>query len=199
MTEYTVWVGGQHPWDRSYQSEVGGVKLTPEQKKKYFFKEPDGSIAFDPEVLTVQTDWRNTGAELPTWDTITDGCIGWGAFADQILGVCKSGDEDNPLFLREIKDCPLRVFMEPRVEDTEDVYIFYNSYEKGNFTGVFELPDNDRFDPSRLVVEATSVINEFELVTDVYYNGEALYMGGDTTGKGVDWYVYHNGNAIPFK
>ena len=199
MTEYTVWVGGKHPWDRCYQSEVGGVRLTPEQKQKYFKEDDDGFIIFDADVLAEQTDWRNEGADLPTWDTITDGCIGWGAFTDQLLGVCKTDDEDNPIYLRNVHDCPLRVYAEPRVEDEEDVYIFYNSYEKGNFAGTFDLPDGEMFDPQKLVVEVTSVINEFEIVTDVIYKGESLGMGGDTTGKGVDWYVYYKGNAETFK
>jgi hypothetical protein len=196
--EYTIWIGGEYPDDRCYQSKVGGVRLDREQKEKYFKKTNEGYIVFNAEALTVQTDWRNTGAELPTWDTITDGGIGWGAHTDQMLGVCKSGDEDNPIFLREIKDCPYRVYMEPKVKDLDDVYIFYKSYEKGSFTGVFELPDDDWFDPSKLVVDVISVMNEFEIVVDVFYKGNGIYMSGSTVSEGVDWYVYHNDEATNF-
>jgi hypothetical protein len=199
MTEYIVWVGGKHPWDSCYQSEVGGVKLTLEQKAKYFEEDEDGFIIFNADVISEQTDWRNEGAELPTWDTITDGSIGWGAYTDQLLGVCKTDDEDNPIYLRDVRDCPIRTYAEPRIENEDDVYIFYNSNEKGNFLGTFELPDGEVFDSKKLIVETTLVIDEFEIVTDVIYAGQALCMSGDTVGKGVDWYVYYKGNATSFK
>jgi len=74
----------------------------------------------------------------------------------------------------------------------------YHSIEKGGYEGTFELPDDEEFDPKKLVIEARFIANSFSIVTGARYNGEDIEMTGDTDGKGIDWYIYHNGELSSF-
>jgi hypothetical protein len=62
-----------------------------------------------------------------------------------------------------------------------------------------ELPDNEEFDPEQLVVDVTDITGEFYIVTGASYNGIDIYMEGDSTGKGIDWYVYYKGEIYNFR
>jgi hypothetical protein len=199
MAFYTIWVGGERSWHRSYLAEIGGEKLTKEQVAKYFTFDKQGGIEFDQDLIAEKTDWNCENSDLPTWDTITDGCMGWGAYTDQMLGVCRIDDEDNPLVLREVCEFKQNVFEEFEDYESDDVWILYNSYEKGGYQGTLELPDNEEFDPEKLVVDVTDITGEFYIVTGASYNGIDIYMEGDSTGKGIDWYVYHKGEIYNFR
>ena len=219
MTEYTIWVGGEHPWSRSYLGEIGAQELTQEQIDKYFTFDEDGEIDFDSDVISEQTDaWGEGEADLPTWDTITDGCIGWGAYTDQTVGVCKSEDEENPIFTSDVES--LCYYTAEEIEENDEdvqesesalveyvdeldcpsgVWILYNSVEKGGYQGTFELPDDEEFDPKKLVIEVRQIAETFSIVTGARYNGEDIQMEGDTDGKGIDWYVCYQDQVIKFK
>lgn len=219
MTEYTIWVGGERSWQRSYLGEIGAVELTAEQVEKFFTFDEDGEIEFDSEVISEHVhSWGKEDPELPTWDTITDGCLGWGAYTDQYVGVCRSDDDENPIFLKEVEDDLARYTVEEiadklheedeqesavceyidELDAPEGVWMLYHSIEKGGYEGTFELPDDEEFDPKKLVIEARFIANSFSIVTGARYNGEDIEMTGDTDGKGIDWYIYHNGELYTF-
>jgi len=217
MTEYTIWVGGQHPWSRSYLGEIGAEQLTQEQVDKYFTFDEDGEIDFDSDVIAEQTDaWSEEETDLPNWDTITDGCLGWGAYTDQMVGVCKSEDEENPVFTADVESLCYYT-AEEIAENSEDlttaivqyeeelcspsgVWILYNSYEKGSYQGTFELPDDEEFDPAKLVIEVRHIAEEsFNIVTGARYGDIDIDMSGDSDGKGIDWFVCYRDQVIRFK
>jgi len=219
MTEYTIWVGGDHPWSRSYLGEIGAQELTQEQIDKYFTFNEDGEIDFDHDLVAEKTDaWGDEESDLPTWDTITDGCMGWGAYTDQTVGVCKTEDDENPVFVSDVESLTYYTSEEitngmPQ-EDEQDtaivryeeeldyptgVWILYNSYEKGAYQGTFELSDDEEFDPTKLVIEVRTIADNFNIVIGATYNGEDIEMSGDSDGKGIDWYVYYKDQLISFR
>lgn len=219
MTEYTIWVGGDHPWNRSYLGEIGAIELTKEQIDKYFTFDDEGCIEFDKDLIAAKTDsWDNPDTDLPTWDTITDGCLGWGAYTDQIIGVCKTGEEDKPIFTADVESltyysaeeikqgAPTEDEQETAIvrQDEELVYpsgvwIAYNAYEKGGYGGTFELPEDAVFDPKKLVLYVTSIAESFNIVVGACYDGEDIEMTGDSDGKGTDWYVVYRDELITFR
>ena len=219
MTEYTIWVGGDHPWNRSYLGEIGAVELTKEQVDKYFTFDDEGCIEFDKDLVAEKTDcWDSEETDLPTWDTITDGCLGWGAYTDQTVGVCKTGEEDKPIFKTDVeslgyysaeeiqKGMPAEDEYEGTICEYEEelgyppgVWMLYNSYEKGGYAGTFELPDDVEFDPSKLVVHTRTIAESFSIVVGASYNGEDIEMTGDSDGKGIDWYILYQDNLINFR
>lgn len=219
MTEYTIWVGGDHPWSRSYLGEIGAQELTKEQIEKYFTFTEDDEIEFDHDLIAEKTDaWSDEESDLPTWDTITDGCMGWGAYTDQTVGVCKTEDDENPVFVSDVESLTYYTSEEitngmPQ-EDEQDtaivryeeeldyptgVWILYNSYEKGAYQGTFELSDDEEFDPTKLVIEVRTIADNFNIVIGATYNGEDIEMSGDSDGKGIDWYVYYKDQLISFR
>jgi hypothetical protein len=219
MTEYTIWVGGDHPWSRSYLGEIGAVELTEEQIKKYFTFNDEGEIDFDQDLVSEKTDmWGDEESDLPTWDTITDGCLGWGAYTDQTVGVCKTEDDDTPIFTADVEsltyyniveileDVPKEngedtaiVEYEEELDYPSGVWILYHSIEKGGYTGTFELPDDEEFDPKKLVIQVRQIAEHFCIVTGARYKGEEIEMSGDSDGKGIDWYVCYRDQAIQFR
>jgi hypothetical protein len=219
MTEYTIWVGGEHPWARSILGEIGAEELSKEQIEKYFTFNENDEIDFDHHLLSEKTDiWGDEKSDLPTWDTITDGCIGWGAYTDQTVGVCKTDDDENPIFISQVENLSYytkeEIFEETYIEDECDsaiveyeeeldypsgVWILYNSIEKGAYQGTFELSDDEEFDPKKLVIEIRQIAETFSIVTGARYNGEDIMMEGDTDGKGIDWYVCYKDQVIQFK
>ena len=218
MTEYTIWVGGERSWQRSYLGEIGAVELTSEQVEKFFTFDEDGEIQFDAEVISEHVhSWGKEDPELPTWDTITDGCLGWGAYTDQYVGVCRSDDDENPILLTDVESLGYYTASEIEdgmpVEDEQEsavceyvnelnnpdgVWMLYHSIEKGGYEGTFELSDDEEFDPKKLVIEVRDIADNFNIVTGARYNGEDIEMTGDTDGKGIDWYIYHNGELSSF-
>lgn len=217
MTEYTIWIGGERPWQRTYLGEVGAVELTAEQIEKYFTFNEDGEIEFDSDVISEQVHKWDEPSDLPTWDTITDGCLGWGAYTDQYVGVCKSEDDDNPLFLNDV-ECLTYYTAEEIADndpvsdeqttaiceyvdelcDPDGVYMLYHSVEKGSYQGTFELPDEEEFDPIKLVVNVRQIAENFSIVTGARYGDIEIDMSGDSDGKGIDWYIYHGGGLYQF-
>jgi len=217
MTEYTVWVGGEHPWSRTYLGEIGAVELTAEQIEKYFTFNEEGEIEFDADVISEQVHKWDEPSDLPTWDTITDGSLGWGAYTDQYFGVCKTEDEESPLFLKEVEcltyytaediadnvpadddeDTAICEYVDELCEP-EGVYMIYHSIEKGGYQGTFELKDEEEFDPKNLVIQVRQIADYFSIVTGARYLDEEIEMTGDSDGKGIDWYIYHNGQLHQF-
>lgn len=222
MTTYNVWVSsGETSCARTYFNELGAVQLTQEQVDKYFTFTEDGEIEFDQDLLAEATEreYDDPERDLPSWDTITDGCICWGPDVDdQNIGVSLADDEDNPIWVKPISS--LTYYTSEEIENSEHyeensdnaiacyssemegkdgVWIVYNSYERGGYIGEFELPDDEEFDPSKLVVYLTEVAESWTVVSGIEYNGEDVYCDGDTIGKGIDWYVYYNDNLYSFK
>lgn len=218
MTEYTVWVGGEYAWSRSYLGEVGAVELTKEQVEKYFTITEDGELEFDPEAIAEETSKWDGPADLPTWDTITDGCLGWGAYTDQYVGVCPSDDDENRIFFEDLEDLPWyspEDIANAMAQDDEvetaiacqqdelccppGIWMVYHSIEKGSYSGTFSLPDDEVFDPKKLVIQIREIAEYFSIVTGATYGTIDIDMEGDTDGKGIDWYIYYNGEMIKFR
>lgn len=222
MTTYKVWVSsGDSSWHRTYFNELGAVQLTEEQISKYFTFNEDGEINFDQDVLCEATDrdYDDEENDFPTWDTITDGCICWGPDVDdQNIGVCLAEDDEKQIWVKPICELPYytnddieeglpqldestngyaRIFHD--LNESEGVWIVYNSYERGGYEGEFEIPDDQEFDPSKLVVNLNEVADCWTIVSGIEYDGEDVYCEGDTMGKGIDWYVYYKGNLHSFK
>lgn len=222
MAKYNVWISsGDTSWSRTYFNEIGAVQLNDDQVKKYFTFNESGEIEFDPDLLCEETDrdWDDSERDLPTWDTITDGCICWGPdAADQNIGVSLVDDEEHPIWVKPIETLPYyttdeinenapqedgavngiaRIFYE--MNEPEGVWMVYNSYERGGYIGEFEIPDGEEFDPSKLIVTVNEVADCWNIVTGIEYDGEDIYCDGDTMGKGIDWYIYHNGELNSFK
>lgn len=222
MATYKVWVSsGEDPWARTYFNELGAVELTQEQVDKYFTFTEDGSIEFDRDLIAEETDrdWNDPEKDLPTWDVITEGCICWGPdAADQNIGVCLADDEDNQIWVKPIEELTYYTSQEIEEsahleEDSDDavaciryeleapsgVWMLYNSYERGSYVGEFEIPDDQEFDPSKLVVHLTEVADCWTVVSGIEYAGEDIYCDGDTIGKGIDWHIYHREILHDFK
>jgi hypothetical protein len=223
MATYKIWVScGESSFYRTYFNELGAVQLTEDQVSKYFTFDGDDNIEFDEEVLAKATgrdgDEDNSDSDFPNWDTITDGCMCWGPDAeDQNIGVCSVEDDENQIWMKPVSSLPYyssedienklpkedeanegiaRIF--PELDGTEGVWIVYNSYERGNYEGEFEIPDDEQFDPSKLVVGITEVAESWTIVSGIEYDGEDICCEGDTTGKGIDWYVYYKGDLHSF-
>jgi hypothetical protein len=222
MTTYKIWISsGDDSFARTYFNELGAVQLTQEQVDKYFTFTEDGELEFDQDLLAEATEkeYDDPERDMPSWDTITDGCICWGPDVDdQNIGVSLADDEDNPIWVKSISTLPY--YTQEEIEDgipqeneeddaiayisyemmsKEGVWIAYNSYERGGYIGELELPDDEEFDPSKLVVYLTEVAESWTVVSGIEYNGTDVYCDGDTIGKGIDWYVYHNDNLYSFK
>ena len=223
MTNYKVWIScGDSPWHRTYFNELGAVQLNKEQVEKYFTFNESGEIEFDSDLLCEETDrdWDDSERDLPNWDEITEGCLCWGPdAADQNIGVCLADDEEKQIWTRAIETLPYyskeeieengpsedeqangiaRVFYELTNYD-DSVWMVYNSYERGNYIGEFEIPDDQEFDPSKLVVTLNEVAECWTVVTGIEYDGKDVYCDGDTIGKGIDWHIYYRGDLHSFK
>jgi hypothetical protein len=222
MTTYNIWVSsGEDSFARTYFNELGAVQLTQEQVEKYFTFTEDGEIEFDSDLLAEATEkeYDDPERDMPSWDTITDGCICWGPDVDdQNIGVSLVDEEETPIWVKPIstltyytkEDIENSVHYQedsgnaiacyiPEMEGKDGVWIVYNSYERGGYIGEFEIPDDQEFDPSKLIVHLTEVAECWTVVSSIEYDGEDVYCDGDTIGKGIDWYVYHNDNLYSFK
>ncbi len=222
MASYNIWISsGNTSWERTYFSELGAVELTQEQVDKYFTFNEHGEIEFDQDLLAEETEreYDDPERDLPSWDTITDGCICWGPDVEgQNIGVSLVDDEENPIWVKPLST--LHYYTPEEIENSEHyeensgnaiacyfsemegkdgVWIVYNSYERGGYIGEFELPDDEEFDPSKLVVHLTEVAESWTVVSNIEYNGDDIYCDGDTIGKGIDWYVYHKDELYSFK
>jgi len=79
------------------------------------------------------------------------------------------------------------------------VHMLYNACEKGGYSGEFELPDDETFDPKELVVHVRSIYEgAFSIVTGASYKGEFIEMSGDTDGKGTDWFIVYRDQLESF-
>ena len=222
MTTYKIWISsGDDSFARTYFNELGAVQLTQEQVDKYFTFDEDGKIEFDQDLIAEETDrdWNDPEKNLPTWDDITDKCLCWGPDVDdQNIGVCLDENEDTQIWVKPLsaltyytsediengvhnKEYPddAVACIRYELENSDGVWIVYNSYERGGYVGDFELPDGEEFDPSKLIVHLTEVAECWTIVSGIEYNGEDIYCDGDTIGKGIDWHVYYKGGLYGFK
>jgi hypothetical protein len=219
MAFYTIWVGGERPYGRSYLGEIGAERLSDEVVKKYFKINEEDEISFDEELLSEKVNlWDEDEADLPTWNTITEGCMGWGAYTDQYVGVCKVDEENNTLMLQMVDELPW--YTPQEIKDGEhyeddlegavaeyeqelfcpdSVWMLYNSCEKGGYSGEFEIPDDEKFCAEKLVLYVKQINEDFEIVVGANYDGVDIEMTGDTDGKGIDWYICYKDQRVGFK
>lgn len=196
MTTFNVWIGGDNYGDSTYCGETGAVRLTQEQIDKYITIDEDG-VTFDSEVLLniineCEEDGQEDDTEFPTWSTITDECMGWGAYIDQKIGVVEE-DSEEPVFVEDIEDLELEeeVTFECNHElkyDQEGVWLVYHSADKGGYGGSLDI--DGEFDPSKLTIHTLNVAEEFTIVSGLEYDGEGIDLEGDTTGKSLDFYIF---------
>ena len=176
---YTIWIGGNNPWGRCYLAELQTTPLTSE------LAELDNDTLADKVI-----DWDD-----PLKQELEDGCVGWGAYTDQMLGVAITGDEENTICLLDIEE----MMDEEKVNYTHHLpsnqkgkHLVGCLTEKGGYGGELTLPADEPFDPSKLKVDVVSVADEMFIVNGATYGDIDIYMEGDTDGKGSDYYVFEN-------
>jgi hypothetical protein len=174
---YIVWVGGERSWHRSYLAETEMLELPSEHLE-----------LSNEELYDLYTDWDKGHRE-----ELENGCCGWGPYTDQLLGVCKADDEDNPLCLIDIEEELLLDRTDYVKEFPKKKAIIAHHYEKGGWSGEFELPADEVFNPDLLRINVVNAVDSFFIINGVTYNGMDIYCEGDSTGKGCDHYVYEDG------
>ena len=175
-TKYFVWVGGERFWHRSYLAETEILELPDEHME-----------LSNHELYELYTDW-DTGLR----EELENGCVGWGPYTDQLLGVCKADDDDNPLCLIDIEDELLPDRAEYRNEQPAKKAIIAHHYEKGGWQGEFELPSDQVFDPDLITVSVVNAVDSFYIINGVKYDGMEIDCEGDSTSKGCDHYIFEN-------
>ncbi len=219
--KYTIWIASEAYSSGAYIGEIGAIELSQDQINAYFSFSGKGDIAFNKDFLAQQCDQPSIeGTSLPSWDTITDGSVemAYGPYADQVVGVCRNGEEE-PVFSSRIEDLihyhaddienasssDFQESITPCVCITDEfgspagVWMFYNSMEKGQFLGTFELPDEESFNPKLLLIHTREFAGNFPVVTGIAYNSVDIEFQWDADGKGVDWYIFHNDGFEQFK
>ena len=180
-TKYTVWIGSEHPWGRTYLAELQTLQLKDDQLNW-----------IGDEVIDKLNDWEG---EDNLRQDLEDGCCGWGPYTDQYLGVCITGEEEQPLCTLDIE----KLIDEDRAEvdhvmsaSVKGKHLIGCHIEKGGYQGELTLPANETFDPDKLKVNVVSLVDTFTIVNGVTYGDIDIEMEGDTTGKGSDYYFYKN-------
>ena len=195
MTTYNFWVGGDDYGSSTYCGETGAVRLTEEQIEKYITIDEDG-ISFDEELISnILNEYdEDDDTEFPTWSTITDGCLGWGAYTDQMIGVVEE-DSEEPVFLEQVEELEEETEVSVDVDDElkydqEGIWVVYHSAEKGGYGGSLDI--EGEFDPSKLSVNMLRVADSYTVVNGISYDGEDVDLEGDTTGKSLEFFIYYN-------
>jgi hypothetical protein len=208
MAKYEVWIGGENPWSRSYTGEYGAIKLTDAQIARWlpdYGKVDSEYVEFDGEAWAeaiTSFDDTDDPTDLPNYNEITDGCIGYGAYTDQTVGV--AGEDDEIIYSADFSDLWRDEDVEPDHADSvfswtdnedhlEGVWIVYNAYNKGGWGTTIELPDDEEFDPSLLKFDVLNVEGFTEICTGFSYNGESYFDDSDTDGKGIDYHLVVDG------
>ena len=133
MTTYNFWVGGNDYASSTYCGETGAVRLTEEQIDKYITIDDEDGISFDEELISnILNDYdEDDDTDFPTWSTITDGCLGWGAYTDQMIGVVEE-DSEEPVFLEQVEELEDETEVSVDVDDElkydqEGIWVVYHS------------------------------------------------------------------------
>lgn len=210
MAKYQIWIGGESPWNRSYTGEYGGVRLTDEQIARWlpgYGEVPPEDLEVDCDAWNERIQSMETGdgpSDLPNYDEVTGGCLGYGAYTDQTFGVATVDDEvlhswdyDEIELDDDVKgdpeySGPIHSFLDDE-DHLEGVWILYNSYSKGGWGATIELPDGEEFDPSKLKFEIKNVEGFPEICTGFSYGGEEYFDDSCTDGKGIDYYLVVDG------
>ena len=173
---------GETPGCRSILAELQVIELTTEQ------------CEMDDEALhALFTDWDNPDGR----EALENGAVGWGPYTDQ-NAVVWTGDIGNETVVAvidvedAITDGMTHSHKHYLPYDKEGKHLFGVHVEKGSFTGDFELPADVEFDPDLLTFGTVSVADGFTIVNTVQYNGEEVYMEGDSTGKSYDLYTFED-------
>lgn len=165
---------------RSYLAEMQVMELTGK------LLEMDDEALYD-----LLTDWDNPDGR----EALENGCVGWGPFTDQnaIVWSGEIGDEtihavidvEDAISNDRTFDCDQYL-----TYDTNGKHAFAVHVEKGGYSGEFELPADVEFDPNLLTFSTVSIADGWTIVHGVQYNGEDVYMEGDSYGKGSDYYTF---------
>ena len=218
MATYNVWVGGENSWNRSYMGEVGYYPLTPEQAERWI---PDAVDDIDTEAMSerLHRDWSEESDgedDFPSRDEIENGCLGYGAYTDQIFGVSKvleDGEEEilwvgdtgtmchvDDVDEEDDENCP-RYSMtceEPGCRWDGETLILepgvaYHHTFKGGWGSSIELPDDEEFDLKQLTFSILEAEGLAEIVTGFSYKGEDYFDDNSSDGKSCDWYLIAEG------
>ena len=170
---------GTTPGDRTYLAELQSVQLTELQEG-----------LDDEELLDLFSDW-----DKPEREQLENGCLGWGPYSDQNLVVWTEVDGEEMLVDvipveewltdNQVFDCVNELNY-----DTPGRHIVACHTEKGNYSGQLEI--TTEFDRREITFSTLNVADDFCIVTGVRYGSEDIDMEGDSTGKGVEHFVYEN-------
>jgi hypothetical protein len=206
MATYNVWVGGEHPWNRSYLAEIGYYPLSKEQVARWITEDLD--LETLSERLHRDDEDPDGPDDFPHRYEVEDGCLGYGAFTDQTFGVAKEveGEEDEIIWSGSYADldnlgdlentapmCSVNVD-EVGTKEGEEIGVAYCHTYKGGWTIPVELPDDEPFDIRKLVFCVTEAEGLGEIVTSIVYNGEDYFEDGSSDGKGCEWYLVQDGD-----
>ena len=148
----------------------------------------------DDEVLSERvTDWDNPDGR----EALENGCVGWGPTIDQNLVVfTEDGLDTNVVTVMDIEDALTDGFvhdMEHHLAyDKEGKHVIGVHFEKGSYRGELVLPASEEFDPDKVTFGTVCMADSWTIVSTVQYNGEDVYMEGDSTGKSYDIYTFEN-------
>jgi hypothetical protein len=210
MTTYTVWVGGENSWNRSYGAEVGFLPLTQAQIDQWI---PEDIDDIETEVISERVcnwDYSEDPLDFPSRDEIENGCMGYGAYTDQTFGVARETDDGEEEIiwkgavqeLNNVDDLDEELVApavkwtceDPSMEFSEDEYkpvpgVGYLNTHKGGWGASFDLPDDEEFDVRKLCFDVLEVEGLCEIVTGFSYNEVDYYDDSDTDGKGCDIFL----------
>ena len=185
ITYYVDINTGETPGCRTSLAELQTIELTDEQCE-----------LDDEQLYDFFTDWDNPDGR----EALENGCVGWGAFTDQNAVVWTGEiDDETVVAVIDVEEA----IAEERVHD-HDLYLPYDikgkhligvHVEKGGYTGTFKLPADVEFNPELLTFGTVSVADAWTIVNEVRYDGEDVYMEGDTTGKSFDLYTFEDDEA----
>ena len=206
MTKYNVWVGGAHPWNRSYLAEIGYYPLSKEQIARWITDDLDLETLSDR--LHRDDEEPDGPDDFPHRYEVEDGCLGYGAYTDQTFGVAKEveGGEEEIIWSSSYEELanpedgentvPLcRVNRdEVGTKEGEEIGVAYCHTYKGGWNVIVELPDDEPFDISKLTFCVTEAEGLGEIVTGIEYKGEDYFEDGCSDGKGCDWYLVQDGD-----
>ena len=183
MTKYYIDINtGETPGCRTYLAELQVMELSTE------LCELD-----DEQLHELFTDWDNPDGR----EALENGSVGWGAFTDQNAVVWTGeGGEETVVAVIDVEDA-----LTDEQQHSHDLYLPYDiagkhaigvSVEKGGYTGEFELPSDVEFNPELITFGTVSVADAWTIVNTVQYDGEDIYMEGDSTGRSYDVYTFED-------
>jgi hypothetical protein len=177
-----------------YGEEIVLGTLTNEQGK--YWSQKTNQELMD-HVTRFSEDDQETISEtfrLRDWDEIDDLVHAYGPHLSLNLNLTVTDENDNVVFDCDFdKECAVDHLLDNlRIDVKHDYdvipefdpgyYFFAHSGEKGSF--VYEKFSDERFDPSKLVFEVTSLFKQFRVIKRVLYDGQELGIY-DSSNRGV--------------